>query len=60
MDRGHRLRIIAASLALFAMGLLWAVGSGEAQPGDGPIYAQTTDADARGQGGELRFRGPAN
>jgi len=49
MDRGHKLRIIAAALALFAMGLLWAVGPGEAQPGTSPIYAQTTDADARGQ-----------
>jgi len=49
MDLGHRLRIIATALTLLAMGLLWAVGSGEAQPAGEPLYVQTTDSDARGQ-----------
>lgn len=49
MNKGQKLRMLAAAVALFAMGLLWAVGLGEAQPGVSPIYAQTTDADARGQ-----------
>jgi carboxyl-terminal processing protease len=31
------------------MGLLWAVGSGEAQPSGGPLYVQTSDSDARGE-----------
>lgn len=49
MDLGHRLRIIATALTLLAMGLLWAVGSGEAQPTGEPLYVQTSDSDARGQ-----------
>jgi carboxyl-terminal processing protease len=31
------------------MALLWAVGSGAAQPGTKPLYVQTTEDDARGQ-----------
>jgi carboxyl-terminal processing protease len=49
MDLGHRLRIVATALTLLAMGLLWAVGSGEAQPAGGPLLVQTSDSDARGQ-----------
>lgn len=49
MERGQRVRIAAAALTLLAMALLWAVGSGAAQPGNRPIFVQTTDQDARGE-----------
>jgi carboxyl-terminal processing protease len=49
MSRSQKLRLIATGLTLLAMALLWAVGSGAAQPGTRPLYVQTTEADARGE-----------
>ncbi len=49
MNRGQKLRLLATGLSLLAVALLWAVGSGAAQPGTRPLYVQTTEADARGE-----------
>ena len=49
MTRGQKVRLIATGVTLLAMALLWAVGSGAAQPGTRPLYVQTSDADARGE-----------
>jgi carboxyl-terminal processing protease len=49
MDRSQKLRIVASAVALVAMALLWAVGSGAAQPGTRPLFVQTSDEDARGR-----------
>ena len=49
MNRGQKLRLLATGVSLLALALLWAVGSGAAQPGTRPLYVQTTEADARGE-----------
>lgn len=49
MSRGQKLRLLATGLTLAAMALLWAVGSGAAQPSTRPLYVQTTEADAKGE-----------
>ena len=49
MNRGQKVRLVATALTLMALGLLWAVGSGAAQPGTRPLYVQTTEEDASGQ-----------
>lgn len=49
MSRGQKLRLLATGLSLLALALLWAVGTGAAQPGTRPLYVQTTEADARGE-----------
>ncbi len=49
MNRGQRIRLVASALTLLAMALLWAVGSGAAQPSSRPLYVQTSSDDARGE-----------
>jgi len=49
MNRGQKIRLVASALTLAAMALLWAVGSGAAQPSSRPLYVQTSSDDARGE-----------